>query len=150
MESLQIPFLREVHDAGTRIELSSGTIDIGQFHFQLGAVLHAVVNDLAEPGDPERKIVAAREEIQKIDLQIEIAIPRSDFRNVQAVMPGACVGNERAHFRQKAEAKAGVRNRFLGMIVKAQADAVAAAGDQLRLAFHSEKRNARVTNVTIS
>src|SRR5260370_40434759 len=107
MESLQIPFLREVHDAGTRIELSSGTIDIGQFHFQLGAVLHAVVNDLAEPGDPERKIVAARQEIQKTNLQIEEAIAWCDFRNVQAVMPGAGVRNEPAISCRRREPKLG-------------------------------------------
>src|SRR5216683_1241930 len=150
MESLEIPFLREVHDAGTRIELPSGAVDIGQLHLQLGAVLHSVVNDLAEPGNPERKIISARQEVQKIDFQIEIAVTGSNLRNVQAVMPGAGVRDKRAHFRQKPEAKAGIWNRFLGVIVKAQADAVAAARDQLRLAVHGQKGNARVANVAVS
>src|ERR1700730_15643336 len=109
-------------------------------------MLHAIVYNVAKPGDPQGKIVVTGQEIQKIDLQIEKTVTRNNFRNVQAVVPGAGVRNERAHFRQQAKAKAGIRNCFLGVIVKAQADAVTASGDQLRLAVHPQEGNSRVAD----
>src|SRR6266852_2002896 len=62
------------------------------------------------------------------------AVTRDNFGNIQAVMPGTGVSHQRSHLGQEPEAKAGIRYRFSCVIVEAQADAVAAAGYQLRLA----------------
>src|SRR2546423_14207741 len=127
MQSLQIPFLRKENYSGAAVQVSPGTIDIGQLHFEPYTVFHSVVNDLAKPRNPQRKIVTSRHEVQIIDFQVKIAVSRSNFRNIQAVMPGTRVGNQCPHVREQPKPKTRVRDGVLGVIVEAQTNTVAAS-----------------------
>src|SRR5438309_7734410 len=109
-------------------------------------MLDGVIDNIAEPGDPKGKVKAAGQEIQRTDFQIEITFAGSQFCKVQAVMPGTCISNKSPHFGVKPESETWVGDGLVRMIAKADAQAVAAAREGLRLPVEAQKLYTGIAN----
>src|SRR5882724_11298562 len=83
--------------------------------------------------NPQGEIVMGGKKVEKIDIQIDVAIARRNQGNVKGVMPGTGVSDKSAEFRVEPKAEAGKRNRLIGVIVKTDDQAVAAADNLQRL-----------------
>src|SRR5262245_44732117 len=87
------PALGEVDDAVAGVEHHSGVVDVGDLDLERRAHVAIVYRLAALAGGPQRERILPRDEVERVDLQVEVAVARLDLGDVQPVHPVAALGD---------------------------------------------------------
>src|SRR5215468_7284942 len=93
------PALRKIDDPLPTLRHSPGTIDVCRLDLQYRANI-AVIDQLpTRVGDPQREMVATRQQIEGIKLDLNTAVAQLHFRDMHAMQSCTCLRDQCSHRR---------------------------------------------------
>ncbi len=96
---------------------------------------------------PQRQVIASRQKVEAVDLEIKIAVASRDERNVQAVKPGAAVGHQGAHVGIHSDSEARTLDGFIRAVMQADDQTLAAARNGLQIPLGRQELDSGVKDL---